>query len=60
MLGWSVSFLIVAILAAFLGYGGIASGATEIARVCFFFFVVAFVASLLWHLLMGRRSAPPL
>jgi uncharacterized membrane protein YtjA (UPF0391 family) len=59
MLGWSLSFFIIAIIAAVFGFGGIASGATEIARVCFFFFLVAFVASLIWNLVTGRRSGPP-
>lgn len=60
MLTWTLTFLIVAIIAAVLGFGGIASGAAAIAQVCFFIFIVAFVASLIWHLVMGKRSAPPL
>jgi uncharacterized membrane protein YtjA (UPF0391 family) len=60
MLSWSLMFLIVAIIAAVFGFSGIASGAAAIAQVCFFFFLVAFVASLIWHLLLGRRSSPPL
>jgi len=60
MLSWALTFFIIAIIAAVFGFGGIASGATAIAQVCFFFFVVAFVASLIWHLLVGKRSAPPL
>jgi uncharacterized membrane protein YtjA (UPF0391 family) len=59
MLSWSLGFFIVAIIAAVFGFGGIASGSAEIARICFFFFVVAFVASLIWHLVTGRRSGPP-
>lgn len=60
MLAWSMTFLIIAIIAAIFGFGGIASGAVAIAQVCFFFFLVAFVASLIWHLLMGRGSSRPL
>jgi len=60
MLSWALTFFIIAIIAAVFGFGGIASGATAIAQVCFFFFVVAFVASLVWHLLVGKRSSPPL
>lgn len=60
MLKWALTFFVVAIVAAVFGFGGIASGAEEIARVCFFCFVVAFVASLIWHLLAGRRSGSPL
>jgi uncharacterized membrane protein YtjA (UPF0391 family) len=58
MLRWSLAFFIIAIIAAVFGFGGIASGATDIARLLFFFFVVVFVVSLLWGLVAGRR--PPL
>ena len=57
MLSWSLAFFIVAIIAAVFGFGGIASGAAEIARVCFFFFIVLFAASLIYHLITGRK--PP-
>ena len=60
MLQWSLAFFIVAVIAAGFGFGGIAVGAAAIARVCFFFFIVAFVATLVWHLLTGRRTGPPL
>ena len=60
MLGWSLAFFIIAIIAAVFGFGGIATGASEIARLCFFFFIVAFFASLIWNLVTGRRSRPPL
>ena len=60
MLTWTATFLIIAIIAALFGFGGIASGASAIAQVCFFIFIVAFVASLIWHLVTGKRSAPPL
>ena len=60
MLRWSLGFFIVAIIAAVFGFGGIASGASELARICFFFFVVIFVVSLVWGLATGRKIAPPL
>ena len=60
MLSWSLAFFIVAIIAAVFGFGGIASGAAEIARLCFFFFIVVFVVTLIWHLVTGKRSRPPL
>jgi uncharacterized membrane protein YtjA (UPF0391 family) len=58
MLRWSLAFFIVSIIAAVFGFGGIASGASEIARVLFFIFIVVFLISLLWGLAAGRR--PPL
>lgn len=55
MLRWSLGFFIVAIIAAVLGFGGIASGAAEIARVLFFIFLVVFVVSLIWGLSTGKK-----
>ncbi len=60
MLRWSLAFFIIAIIAAIFGFGGIASGATEIARLLFFFFIVIFIVSVIWGLMTGRRPpAPP-
>ena len=59
MLRWSLMFFIVAIVAAVFGFGGIASGATEIARLLFFFFIVIFLVSLIWGLMTGRRPPVP-
>jgi uncharacterized membrane protein YtjA (UPF0391 family) len=52
-------FFIIAIIAAVFGFGGIASGATEIARLLFFFFVLIFLVSLIWGLMTGRRPPVP-
>ena len=46
MLNWSLTFLVLAIVAAVFGFGGIASGAVEIARVLFLLFLVMFVVSI--------------
>lgn len=54
MLSWAVSFFIIAIIAAALGFSGIAGAATGIAKILFFVFIVAFVISLI----MGRRVGP--
>ena len=54
MLSWSISFLLVAILAAFFGFGGIAGTATEIAKALFIVSLVLFFISLL----LGRRIPP--
>jgi uncharacterized membrane protein YtjA (UPF0391 family) len=53
MLWYAWVFLLVAILAAVLGFGGIALAAAGIAKICFVVFLVLFVVSLL----AGRRSA---
>lgn len=61
MLRWSLAFFIIAIVAAVFGFGGIASGASDIARLLFFFFIVIFLISLIWGLMTGRRlPGPPL
>jgi len=56
MLNLSLTFLVVAIIAAAFGSGGIASGAAELARGCLFLVAIAFAASLVWHLATERRS----
>ncbi len=54
MLSWSLTFLIIAILAAAFGFGGIAGTAVGIAKVLFFVFLVLFILSLVF----GRRVPP--
>ena len=51
MLYYAGLFFIIAIVAAIFGFGGIASGAVEIARIMFVIFIVLFVGSLLWGML---------
>ena len=47
MLYWAIIFFIVAIIAAVFGFGNIAAGATTIAKVLFFVFLVVFLVSLI-------------
>jgi len=46
MLYWAMMFLVIALVAALFGFGGIASSATGIAQILFFVFLVMFVVSL--------------
>jgi len=46
MLHYAVVFFVIALIAALLGFGGIAAGAIEIAKVLFFIFLVLFIVSL--------------
>jgi uncharacterized membrane protein YtjA (UPF0391 family) len=59
MLNWVVTLLIIALIAALLGFGGIAGAAVEIAKVIFFivivFFLIAVVMGMIGH---GGRYAP--
>jgi uncharacterized membrane protein YtjA (UPF0391 family) len=54
MLSWAITFLVIAIIAAVFGFGGIAAGAVGIAKVLFFLFLIAFVVSMFMHLRGGR------
>jgi uncharacterized membrane protein YtjA (UPF0391 family) len=47
MLRWSVIFFIIAIIAAIFGFGGIAEGAADIAKVLFFIFIALFVIAII-------------
>ena len=58
MLTWAITFFIVAIIAAVFGFGGIAAGAAGIAKILFFFFLLAFIVSLVWHLMRGGGPGP--
>jgi uncharacterized membrane protein YtjA (UPF0391 family) len=51
MLGWAITFLIVALVAALFGFGVIASTAASIAKILFFVFLVLFLIALV----LGRR-----
>jgi len=55
MLYWAVVFLVIALVAALFGFGGIAAAAVGIAKFLFFLFVVIFVVLLVMGL-MRRRS----
>lgn len=58
MLRWALGFLIVALIAAVLGFGGVASTSIGIAKLLFFVFLAFFVISLLMGLISGRRVTP--
>lgn len=47
MLGWALTFLVVALIAAVFGFGGIAVASAGIAKLLFFVFLVLFAVSLL-------------
>ena len=47
MLSYTITFLIIALIAGVLGFGVIAGTAASIAKICFILFLVLFVASLL-------------
>jgi uncharacterized membrane protein YtjA (UPF0391 family) len=54
MLRYAVVFLIIALVAALLGFTGIAAGAVEIARILFFVFLLLFAVSLIVGLMRRK------
>ena len=54
MLHYAIVFLVIALIAALFGFGGIAAGAVEIAKILFFVFVIMAVIAFVVGL--GRRS----
>ena len=56
MLGWALTFLIVALVAAVLGFGGIAGAAVDIAKLIFFVAIVLFAISAVVGMMRGRRT----
>jgi uncharacterized membrane protein YtjA (UPF0391 family) len=59
MFGWALTFLIVALIAAVLGFGGIANFAVDIAKIVFFIAIVLFVVSAIIGLVRGRSPSAP-
>ena len=55
MLYWALVFLVVSLIAALFGFGGISAAAADIARSLFFVFIVLFVLSLVFGLARRRR-----
>lgn len=58
MLGWALTFLVIALIAAVLGFGGIAGLSMEIAKIIFFVAVLLFAISVIAGLFRGRRTVP--
>ena len=59
MLRWALTFLIVALIAAMLGFGGIAGAASSIAVTLFWIFAILFVLSLVVSAATGKRTPIP-
>jgi uncharacterized membrane protein YtjA (UPF0391 family) len=55
MLSWVVTFLIVALIAGILGFGGVAGASIEIAKIIFFVAIILFLVSAVVGLARGRN-----
>ena len=56
MLGWVITFLVVALIAAIFGFGGVAAVSLDAARVVFFIAIVLFVLAAVGGIVRGPRS----
>ena len=54
MLRWALMFLVIALVAALFGFGGVAGTSMSAARILFFVFLVMFVISLCCLYLVHR------
>jgi uncharacterized membrane protein YtjA (UPF0391 family) len=54
MLSWVVTFLIIALIAGVLGFGGLAGASIEIAKIIFFVAVILFLVSAVVGVARGR------
>ena len=57
MLAWALTFLVIALVAALFGFGGMAAAASGIAQILFVVFAALFFGTLVVDL--ARRSGPP-
>lgn len=57
MLGWALTFLVIALIAAVLGFGGIAGAAVDIAMIIFYIAIILFVIAAVVGFMRGR--SPP-
>jgi uncharacterized membrane protein YtjA (UPF0391 family) len=55
MLSWVVTFLVIALIAGILGFGGLAGASIEIAKIIFFVALILFLISAVVGLLRGRN-----
>ena len=59
MLGWAVTFLVIALIAAVLGFGGIADVAVELAKIVFVVALILFAISAIFGFARGRSPTLP-
>lgn len=54
VLYYALVFLVVALIAGVLGFGGVAAVSTDIAQILFIIFVIGFVITLVMHTVRRR------
>ena len=56
MINWAIAFFVIALIAAVLGFGGIAGAAMSMAKIVFYIAILLFVISIIVGLVQGRRT----
>jgi uncharacterized membrane protein YtjA (UPF0391 family) len=59
MFGWAITFLIIALIAGVLGFGGVAVISIEMAKIIFTVAIILFLVSLIIGLVRGRSAPMP-
>jgi uncharacterized membrane protein YtjA (UPF0391 family) len=59
MLNWIITFFLLAVAAALLGFTNLAGTFASVAQLLAVVFVILFIASLIYHILTGRQVPPP-
>lgn len=58
MLQYAITFLIIALVAAVFGFGGVAVVSIELARITFGVFIILFLIAAVMHAFQGK--SPPI
>jgi uncharacterized membrane protein YtjA (UPF0391 family) len=59
MLSWALTFLVIALIAALLGFTGVAGTSMGIAKLLFWVFIVLFLVSVVASLIRGKSPPVP-
>lgn len=59
MFGWAITFLIIALIAGGLGFGGVAIVSIEMAKIIFTVAIILFLVSVIIGLVRGRSAPMP-
>ena len=59
MLRWALIFLVIALIAAVLGFTSIAGASIAIAKTLFYIFLIVFLVLLVMGFMAGRRLGGP-
>jgi uncharacterized membrane protein YtjA (UPF0391 family) len=59
MFGWALTFLIIALIAGVLGFGGVAIISIEMAKIIFTVAIILFLVSVIIGIVRGRSAPMP-